>query len=250
MKKTLYAIAVVVFALCLTAIVKPEVMYMALGATTPQVVVAKVGSTSKSYHVPASWTRVHCPDQAVYYTTDTTAPTATTSSTVLPANQPVYVNNNTNQFFAFLEKGKGPGKCYLETVQNSFTTATVTGAATFESTVAITGQTTTSGYLSGVDAGFNNITATGNLDVSGDATPLSLTFASSTALAGVKFGNMTLNAASPSVATATVLAGMACQCTPETNAADGLTKCAVSSTTLTATGPNGSSGVINYLCVK
>lgn len=167
MKKSIICGAIVGLVLGLTAIVRPDVMHMVLGTTTPQVVVAKVGSTSKSYHVPASWTRVHCPDQAVYYTTGATAPTATTSSTPLPANQPVYVNNNTNQFFAFLEKGKGPGKCYLETVQNSFTTATVTGAADFQSTVAITGQTTMSGYLSGVDAGFNNITATGNETVSG-----------------------------------------------------------------------------------
>lgn len=118
----------------------------------------------------------------------------------------------------------------------------VTGATTLGA-VSATGTNTFTGYTSLADAGVNNLVSTN------DVAPNTLTLPSSTALAGIKFGSITLNAASPSVGTATVLSGMKCQCSPEA-AADGLTGCAVSSTTLTATGPNGSSGVINYICVK
>jgi hypothetical protein len=43
---------------------------------------------------------------------------------------------------------------------------------------------------------------------------------------------------------------MKCNCTPETNTTDSASKCNVSSTTLTATGPNSSVGVLNYFCWK
>lgn len=60
-------------------------------------------------------------------------------------------------------------------------------------------------------------------------------------------GSITLTSASPSTGTATVLAGSVCMCTNETTQANPV-KCAVSSTTLTATGPNTVTDVINYVC--
>ena len=61
----------------------------------------------------------------------------------------------------------------------------------------------------------------------------------------------TLNAASPSVCTATVTAGSTCYCTPVgATAAIAAAGCAVglSSTTLTATSANGATNVVNILC--
>lgn len=60
-------------------------------------------------------------------------------------------------------------------------------------------------------------------------------------------GTVTLASASPSTATATVRAGSRCVCTNQTTAANGI-KCAVSSTTLTVTGPNTVTDVVTYLC--
>lgn len=62
-------------------------------------------------------------------------------------------------------------------------------------------------------------------------------------------GQITLNGASPAVGTATVVSGCTPICTANDAAADSATKCAVSTTTLTATGPNGSTGKINWVCL-
>lgn len=60
-------------------------------------------------------------------------------------------------------------------------------------------------------------------------------------------GSITLDGASPAVGTATVVAGTICVCSVTLTAE--LIKCALSSTTLTATGPNASINVINYHCL-
>jgi len=322
----IFAVAVaVVGLLALTAITTPmtSLLSMALG-TDPSTLTAQVTSTSKAFYVPATWTRVHCPDQSVYYTTSATVPTATTSSTPLPANKPVWVDNTTNRYFAFIQKGPGPGKCYLESYGGDFNTLTVdstltvtgattvstltasgyisgkdagfnnvtmTGNETVSGTMSITGASTLTGeatfaaYLSGKDAGFNNVTATGNGTISGTlgvtgATTLtgettfvaylagkdagvnnltatgnvsnsgSFTNTGDNIIASTKTrGNCNLNNASPSVCTATVNSGAICVCSNNTTQANPV-KCAVSTTTLTVTGPNTTTDTVSYICVQ
>jgi hypothetical protein len=95
--------------------------------------------------------------------------------------------------------------------------------------------------LDSVDAGFNAVLASGGLAL-GSAGTISTT--------NTKVrGTMTLNGASPSVATATVVAGAICVCQNTGTAANNAEKCNVASTTLTATGPNGATDVVNYICL-
>lgn len=64
-------------------------------------------------------------------------------------------------------------------------------------------------------------------------------------------GNCTLNGASPSTCTATVISGAICGCfATGTTAAAGINLAAnVATTTLTCTGPDGSTAVVNYHCL-
>lgn len=61
-------------------------------------------------------------------------------------------------------------------------------------------------------------------------------------------GTITLASGSPSTGTATVRAGCRPLCTDQTTQTS-VVKCAVSSTTLTATGPNTVTDVVTYLCI-
>lgn len=61
-------------------------------------------------------------------------------------------------------------------------------------------------------------------------------------------GTCTLSSGTPSTCTATVLSGTTCVCTNQTTQANPI-KCAVSGTTLTATGPNTVTDVVAYFCV-
>jgi hypothetical protein len=63
---------------------------------------------------------------------------------------------------------------------------------------------------------------------------------------GHNSGSITLTSGTPSTGTATVLSGAKCTCTDSTAAS--AIMCAVSGTTLTATGPNTVTDVINYFC--
>lgn len=163
------------------------------------------------------------------------------------------------QYLALLLDTGSPATCSVKQISTdgqtgSFTTLAVsstsafTGAITAASTAYIQGATTIDGALG--SGGVISGTFDGGTARLGATSMSSIDLPSSTQLTAIKFGSITLGGQSPATGTATVLSGQKCNCTPETNAADGVTKCNVSSTTLTATGPNSSTGVINYFCWK
>ncbi len=231
--------------------------------------------------MPAGSIRLMC-SQPTYYKVGTS--TITTSSTSydginygnfaasngITVQRPSWISitAGSSQWLALLIRSGVNGACVVEQTSadgtaGSFTTLAasstlaVTGATTLTSTLTVGGITTLTGALdAGAIIANGTLNATGatvlgsTLDVTGAATAASVGLPSSTVLAAIKFGSITLGGQSPATGTATVLSGMKCNCTPETNAADGASKCNVSSTTLTATGPNSSTGVINYLCWK
>lgn len=227
------------------------------GSTTGPLLVT---TTSNSYFIPAGYVRLSCTTPTYYSVNASSATAATTSSSVVPGpvtvngvevQRPLWLNvSSGTQYLALLVRSGVNGYCVVEQVSAdgtapSFSSITSTGATT-TSTLAVSSTSTFGDIIttgSAIDAGSLNVV--GQTTMAG-----SLNLASSTAVAGIKWGTITLGGQSPATGTATVLSGMQCYCTPVTNAADGATKCAVSSTTLTATGPNTSTGVINYLCVK
>lgn len=282
MKRLILISGFIVAVLGLTALVKPldAMNAMALGAAGSVQAPISVTTTSSATFVPSGSIRLTC-NQPTYYKVGTSTVTVssasydginygnfTSSGATLQRPSWISITAGSSQWLALLIKSGVNGVCSVEQMgtnglTGSFTTLAasstldVTGAATFGSTVTTTGITKLGGALdAGAVIANGTLNATGatvlatTLDVTGAATAASLTLPSSTALAGIKWGTITLNGGSPATGTATVLSGMQCLCTPFTNAADGVTKCPVSSTTLTATGPNSSTGVINYLCIK
>lgn len=128
------------------------------------------------------------------------------------------------------------------------TTLNTSGATVLGGAVTTTGPNTLALYTSLQDAGVNNATVTGNSTIAGT---LGVT-GTITATGGLTVpttvgGTCTLDGASPSVCTATVLSGSTCVVSNTGTATNGV-KGAVASTTLTVTGPNGATDVVAYLC--
>lgn len=274
---TAAALALASAAVATTSQVPPLITQAAMGAAPSTSSPMRVTTTSAAYFVPVGYNRLTCTSPTYYSVESASTGTALTTDALAPGplnvngisiTRSVWVNITSSQWLALLLKSGVDGYCIVEQgsvdgVTGSFTTLAasstlaVTGASTFGSTATISGAVTTgssidAGSLSVIGASSHVGAATfgSTADVTGAVTAASLTLPSSTALAGIKWGTMTMNGASPSVGTATVLSGQKCVCTPVTNAADGATKCAVSSTTLTATGPNSSSGDVNFFCFK
>jgi len=227
-----------------------------------------VTTTSQAYFVPLGYIRLACSTDVYYKVVSSSSGTVATTDSLargpLSVNgvevaRPTWINITSNQWLALLLRSGVQGYCVIEQpsvdgLAGSFTTLSasstlaVTGASTFASTAYIQGATTIDGALG--SGGVISGTFDGGTARLGATSATSLDLPSSTQLTAIKFGSITLGGQSPSTGTATVLSGMKCNCTPETNTTDSATKCNVSSTTLTATGPNSSVGVINYLCVK
>lgn len=263
---------------------------LALGAAGSVSQPITVTATSAATFVPSGAIRLTCSQPTYYKVGTSTVTVSSTSKdgtnygntisasgATLQRPSWITVTAGSSQWLALIIKGGVDGVCSVEQMgtnglTGSFTTLAASGATTLSSTLAVTGASTfggnivsggnISGTFDGGTAIFGDTSAT-TLAVSGAATitgaqtltgataiGTSLTLPSSTALTAIKWGTITLGGQSPATGTATILSGQQCYCTPVTNAADGVTKCAVSSTTLTATGPNSSTGVINYLCVK
>lgn len=242
---------------------------MAVATAGSTVTLGPVTTTSSSYFIPFGYVRLTCTSPTYYSVNASSATAATTSSSLAPGA--ITVNNVTltrsiwlnvssgTQYLALLLKGGVQGTCIAEQVSvdgtaGSFTTLAasstlaVTGATTLASTAYIQGATTVDGALR--SGGTISGTFDGGTAVLGATSAASLDLPSSTQLTGIKFGTITLGGQSPSTGTATVLSGMKCNCTANDAAADNALKCAVSSTTLTATGPNLSTGTVNYFCWK
>jgi len=240
-----------------------------------------VTTTSASYFIPFGQVRLTCTSPTYYSVNAASTTAAVTTDHLAPG--PIVVNktpitrsvwltvSSGTQWLALLLKSGVDSYCIAEQMSTdgqtgSFTTLAasstlaVTGATTLSSTLGVTGATTLSStaYIQGattIDGALGSGgTISGAFDGGtarlGATSASSIDLPSSTQITGIKFGSITLGGQSPSTGTATVLASSKCTCTPETNAADGLTKCNLSSTTLTATGPNSSTGVINYICIK
>lgn len=263
MKKLMVAVATLTL-LALTTAISPwaPMLALAAGATPSSQTIPNVTTTSGTVFVQTGWNRLTCSSDVYYllvsaYDSVVTSATGTLlrgpqASNGLP--KPAWILVSSNQWLALLLKSGTQATCVVETVSldgsaGSFTTlavsstAAITGNTTIGGTLGVTGIASFSAYTGGQDAGFHNIVG------SGDTAPATLTLPSSTALAGLKFGTVTLTSASPSTATATVLSGMNCVCTNQTTQANPV-KCAVSSTTLTVTGPNTVTDVVGYLCFK
>lgn len=226
---------------------------LSAAAPTPKRIKNITTTQGQNTFLPVGYNVLVC-DGNVHYkmVTTSTATVATTDPMVkgtskVPSN-PVNISVSAGtQYLALLLDNGSPATCSVTQASTDGQTGSFTTLAV-SSTAAITGNTTLGGTVQvtgdtslGADAGVAN-----NFNINGGLTLTS----SSTALTAIKFGTITLGGQSPATGTATVLASMNCVCTPQTNASDGLTKCAVSSTTLTATGPNSSTGVISYLCFK
>lgn len=275
--KKLMLIPVAVFAtLALTALsYKPQDAVNAMapgitGSTSPPITVT---TTSASTFIPFGQVRLTCTSPTYYSVNASSSTAATTSSSLAPG--PVVVNNVTitrsvwltvssgTQWLALLLKGGVQGTCIAEQVgtdgnTGSFTTLAASGATTLSSTLAVTGTSTLQGAVTtggNVDAGTLNVagqtTIAGALITSAAVTAgTTLTVSGDSITASTKTrGTCALNNASPSVCTATVNSGAICVCANNTTAANGV-KCAVSSTTLTITGPNTTTDTVSYVCMQ
>lgn len=177
-------------------------------------------------------------------------------------SKPIFLNvAGGTQYLALLLENGSPATCSVKQISIDGNSGSFTTLAA-SSTLTTTGPNTLGLYTSLQDAGVNNLVITSDVSVAGTATVTgaqtltgattigtSVTLPSSTALVGLKFGTITLSSGTPSTGTATVLASMNCVCTNQTTQTSNI-KCNVSSTTLTATGPNTVTDVVSYLCFK
>lgn len=282
-QKVLLAAVATIALIALTTAVTPwaPALALALGATPSSQTVPNVSTTSGAVFVQLGWNRLTCSSD-VYYKVVATSSTAVTAATgtLLRGPQgsnglpkPAWILVSSDQWLALLLKAGTNATCMVETVSmdgsaGSFTTLAVSSTSTF------TGQAQFDGFVQGQDAGFNNIKATGTASINGALTSAgvisgifdggaavltTINTSSTASIAGTLApvggidvatnvgGELTLNGASPSVITATVISGSKCVCSQEGTAANPI-KCAVSGTTLTITGPNGATDLVTYLC--
>lgn len=233
-----------------------------------------VTTTSQTLYMPLGYSLLECTGKVHYAVVAAASGEADTADPMLKGLTPdgfmdqAWVNISTDRYLALLLNSGTTAKCKVTQFSadgqtGSFTTLTVsstlgvTGAATFSSTVGVTGA------ISAADAGFNNVTinsnfaVTGTTDLTGALTAAGATLTGTLTLTGDNIvggaktrGDCTFNGASPAVCTDTVNAGCVPTISAQTNASDGLSKAAVSATTLTITGPNGSTGVMQWHCIQ
>lgn len=241
-------------------------------------------TTSAAYFVPVGYIALTCTSPTYYSMETTSAGVALTTDALhpgplvvnkvaLPRSRWINVSAGT-QYLALLLKAGVDGSCLVtqystDGVAGSFTTLAASGASTLTGnvsmggTLAVTGASTLSGAVTmsaaatvGTTLGVTGA-ATLSSTLSAGATTVTALTASGTftnsgdnIVAGTKTrGNCTLNNASPSVCTATVNTGAICVCANNTTTTNDV-KCAVSSTTLTVTGPNTTTDVVSYVCLQ
>lgn len=271
MKKLMLITAATAVILGLTALFPhtPPAAPMVAGVTGSTTAPITVTTTAASTFIPFGQVQLTCTSPTYYSVNASSSTASTTSSSLAPG--PVTVNNVTitrsiwltvssgTQWLSLLLKGGVQGTCLAEQMgtdgqTGSFTTLAasstlaVTGATTLSSTLGVTGASTFASTIT--SGGVISGTFDGGTAILGATSATSLDLPSSTQLTGFKAGSITLGGQSPATGTATVLSGMKCLCTAQDATTDNALKCAVSTTTLTATGPNASTGVINYICWK
>lgn len=246
-----------------------------------------VTTTSQTVYMPLGYSLLECTGKVHYAVVAAASGEADTSDPMLKGLTPdgfmdqAWVNISSDRYLALLLNSGTTAKCKVTQFSSdgqtgSFTTLAVSSTSVFTGGVTVLSTFQADGItkLGVTDAGATAVN--GTLNVTGavvltgatlqndGVTKLGLTDAGSLAVTGTlnvagdnivaggtkTKGTCTLNAASPSVCTATVNAGCVPTISAQTNASDGLSKAAVSSTTLTITGPNGSTGVMQYHCIQ
>lgn len=226
-----------------------------------------------NYFLPVGYNTLVCNGWVHYkMVTTSTGTVATTDPMVkgdvhLP-NKPVFINvASGTQYLALLLDNGAPATCSITQSSSDNTTGSFTTLAV-SSTSVLTGIVTEGTVDAGATAVNGTLNVTGAVVLTGatlqndGTTKLGLTDAGSIAITGTlnvagdtivastkTRGNCTLNNASPSVCTATVNTGAICVCANNTTTTNDV-KCAVSSTTLTITGPNTTTDVASYICLQ
>lgn len=276
----LYLVATAVLSLLAFAAFTPTARRLGVdrwveGAAPSTQVVQGITTTSSAVFVPLGYNRLSCTGDVYYKVVSASTGTAATTDSLargplsvnsITVARPVWINITSNQWLALLNRSGVNTSCSIEQVSvdglaGTFTDLTATGNLAVTGTESVTGAAThgavinaagfDGGYIIGTTINTSGATVLGStLSATGVTVSGTLTNSGDNITASTKTrGTATLNGASPSVATATVNTGAICVCTNTGTAANPV-KCAVSSTTLTITGPNAASDVVAYHCMQ
>lgn len=277
--KKLLVVAVTTVAVMLGA-------YSLMGAApTPKRITNITTVQAGNTFLPVGYNILVCDGWVHYKMVTTNSATVATTDPMVKGtryvpSKPVYLSVSAGtQYLALLLDNGSPATCSIvqdttDGQTGSFTTLAVsstsalTGAVNAAGGVTVQGTTTVGVLDAGASAVNGTLNVTGAVVLTGatlqndGVTKLGLTDAGATAVNGKlnvasdditaatkTRGTCNLNAGSPSTCTATVNSGAICTCSNTGTSTNGI-KCAVSSTTLTITGPNGASDTCSYHCMQ